>query len=191
MCVSLKRKNESRQICLYNQIQGTQQSTSSETPNRMFKLEMERIAKGPEYASPEAARQKSDKQSAMEFLGHVPNFPHAALQDGALTYMPLQNMQVKDTHSCSSPYQHLYSANTVKSAARAQGSNPSIHTHSSKVHGLVSGRTRCLTVVWRSICEIEARGCEGFAEVHPLAVARYEIRLEMHLIRRAISRQKP
>ena len=130
MRVTEAEKNESRQICLYNQIQGTQQSTSSETPNRMFKLEMERIAKGPEYASPEAARQKSDKQSAsMEFLGHVPNFPHAALQDGALTYMPLQNMQVKDTHSCSSPYQHLYSANTVKSTATRTGKQP-LYTHS-------------------------------------------------------------
>lgn len=128
--VTEAEKNDSRQICFYNQIQGTQQSTSSETPNRMFKLKMERIAKGPEYESTEAARQKSDKQSAStEFLGHVPNFPLTAVQDGALTYMPLQNMQVNDTHSCSSPYQQLYSANTVKSTATRTGKQP-LYTHS-------------------------------------------------------------
>lgn len=130
MRVTEAEKNESRQIYFDNQIQGTQQNTSSETPNRVFMLEMERIPKGPEYESTEAARQNSDERSAsMEFLGHVPNFPLTAVQDGALTYMPLQNMQANDTPSCWSPYQQLYSANTVKSTASRTGKRP-LYTHS-------------------------------------------------------------
>ena len=156
--VTEAEKNESRQIYFDNQIQGTQQNTSSETPNRVFMLEMERIPKGPEYESTEAARQKSDERSAsMEFLGHVPNFPLTAVQDGALTYMPLQNMQANDTPSCWSPYQQLYSANTDKSTASRTGSDPSIHTHSSKSARTCQRHDTLPTVVWRSICEIEAR----------------------------------